>query len=132
MLPFDRLEAGRAGYKLALAIHEMTESFPRREWYGLAAQARRAAFSVPLNLSEGSAKRGVKEFRRYVDIVIGSLGELVIILRLSRDLGMISADKWKQLAALCETASKLTHRLAQALDRRRVSKPTRPSDRPTV
>ena len=131
MLPFDRLEAGRAGYRLAPAVHEVTEAFPKREWYGLAAQARRAACSVPLNLSEGSAKRGVREFRRYVDIAIGSLAELVIILRLARDRGMISENDSKHLATLCDDASKLTHRLAQALDRRR-ARSSQPSNRLTV
>ena len=119
MLPFDRLEAGKAGYALALAVYDATEKFPKREWYGLASQGRRAAFSIPLNLAEGSAKRGVAEFRRFVDIAIGSLSELVIVLRLSRDRGMISDEQWNDLRKLMDDAGKLTHRLAQGLDRRR-------------
>src|SRR5881394_3096158 len=104
MMAFDRLEAGRASYALALQVYDLTERFPKREWFGLAAQARRAAISVPLNLAEGSAKRGHREFRRYVDIAIGSLAELVIALRLSRDRGMMSTDSWKELSTLCDTA----------------------------
>src|SRR6266498_2311054 len=115
MMAFDRLEAGKAAYALALAVYRATERFPRREWYGLAAQARRAAFSVPANLAEGSAKRGAREFRRYVDIAIGSLSELAIAMRLARDLKMLSETESDPLVALREEASKLTWRLAQAL-----------------
>ena len=118
MLPFDRLEAGRIAYALTLAVYEATEDFPKREWYSLAAQARRAAFSIPLNLSEGSAKRGAREFRRYVDIAIGSLAELIIALRLSHDRKFLKEEQWGRLKKLSDSAGKLMHRLAQALDRR--------------
>ena len=118
MMAFDRLEAGKASYVLALAVFRATESFPKREWYGLASQARRAAFSAPLNLAEGSAKRGAREFRRYVDIAFGSLSELRITLRLARDLQILKQKDWEVLALQADDACKLTWRLAQSLDRR--------------
>jgi four helix bundle protein len=130
MMPFDRLDAGKAGYALALAVYDATETFPKREWYGLAAQARRAAFSVPLNLAEGSAKRGAREFRRFVDIAIGSLSELEIALRLSRDRRMLTGAQWNELQKLSSMASKLTYRLSQALGRR--SRQHQPSSRLAV
>src|SRR6185503_17947498 len=119
MMAVDRLDAGRGAYKLAVEVYRVTEKFPKREWYGLGSQTRRAAFSVPLNLAEGSAKRGVAEFRRYVDIAIGSLDELRIALRVSKDLGMLSAHDWVRIETLAETTSKTVWRLAKALDRRK-------------
>ena len=129
MLPFDRLHAGKASYALTLAVYDATEDFPKREWYALAAQIRRCAVSIVLNLSEGSAKRGPREFRRYVDIAIGSLGELVIALRLSRDREFLTVEQWTRLSELSDDTGRLMHRLAQALDRRQIA---RPSNRLTV
>ena len=119
MMAFDRLEAGKASYALALAIYDATEGFPKREWYGLAAQLRRAGCSVVLNLAEGSAKRGTREFRRFVDIALGSVAEVEIALRLARDRKMLSVQSWSTVMTRVNSTSKLTYRLAQALDRRK-------------
>ena len=119
MMPFDRLRAGQAGYALALAVYDVTESFPKREWYGLGAQARRAAFSIPLNLAEGSARRGASEFRRFADIAIGSLSELRIALRIARDRELLSKAQLDGLQELLDSSGKLLYRLVQALERRR-------------
>jgi four helix bundle protein len=118
MMPFDRLEAGKAAYGLALAVYDATEGFPKREWYGLGSQARRAAFSIPLNLAEGSARRGSAEFRRFADIGVGSLSELRIALRLSRDRGLLAQPDWERLEKQSESTSKLLYRLVQGLERR--------------
>src|SRR5262245_40658071 len=112
MMAFDRLEAGRATYALALAVYRVTENYPKREWYGLAAQALPAAFSAPLNRAEGAAKRWRREFRRFADIAIGSLAEVAIILRFSRDLAFLTEKQFVEVMALKETASRLTFRLA--------------------
>src|SRR5437016_5142474 len=85
MQPFERLEAWKVSHELALAVYRATESFPRQELYGLTSQARRAALSIPTNVVEGSAKRGPAEFRRFLDISLGSLAELAYLLIFARD-----------------------------------------------
>jgi four helix bundle protein len=97
MAPYERLVAWQVAHKLALETYRVTSSFPKHELYGLTAQTRRAAFSVALNIAEGSAKRGPREFRRYLDISLGSLSELTCEFMLARDLGFLSPDAWKQL-----------------------------------
>ena len=73
--PYRRFVAWQRCHELALAIYRATEHFPSAERFGLAAQARRAAFSAAANIVEGSAKRGSAEFARYLDMSIGSLNE---------------------------------------------------------
>ncbi|MGH7674750.1 MAG: four helix bundle protein [Gemmatimonadales bacterium] len=121
-MPYERLEAWQACYALALAVYRVTKRFPREELYGLTAQARRAAFSGPANVAEGSAKRGSREFARYLDIANGSLAELSCTLRLSRDLGHLSADEWSEVEGLRETAGRLTWGLYASM--RRADRPT--------
>ena len=67
MMPYERLEAWQSCHALCLETYHVTASFPKSELCGLTSQMRRAAFSAPANLAEGSAKRGAREFRRYID-----------------------------------------------------------------
>lgn len=89
MKPYERLEAWRQAHRLALVAYEATERFPRNELFGLTSQIRRAALSVPTNIAEGSAKRGRREFGRYLDIALGSLAELSYLLLFARDRGLL-------------------------------------------
>src|SRR6266571_3748784 len=100
MMPYERFQAWQACDALALAVYHVTRSFPRSELYGITSQARRAAFSAAANIAEGSAKRGPREFRRFLDIAIGSLAELAFTLRLSKDLGFMPDADWQQLDEL--------------------------------
>jgi len=53
--------------------------------------------SVVANLVEGSAKRGVREFRCFLDISIGSLAELSVAFRLARDLSYLDQGAWSTI-----------------------------------
>ena len=115
MLPYERLEAWKVCYALVIRTYELTASFPKHELYGLTSQARRAAFSAAANIAEGSAKRGSREFRRYLDISLGSLAELAFILRLARDLGYVSDQAWRGIDELRRRAGFLTWRLYRSV-----------------
>jgi four helix bundle protein len=103
-MPFERLSAWQASHRLALEVYRATRAWPREEIYGLTSQARRAAVSVAANIAEGAAKRGRKEFGRFLDVALGSLSELTCLLRLSLDLGFMSLDDWQTVETIrCET-----------------------------
>ncbi len=55
--------------------------------FGLTAQMRRAAISVVSNIAEGAARGSDPEFRRFLDIAMGSAGELQAQLDISQRLG---------------------------------------------
>jgi four helix bundle protein len=79
--------------------------------FGLSAQARRASTSVPINIAEGAAKRGRKEFVRYLDIALGSLAEVEIILRFARDLEFITPTEVASLETLRKEAARQVWKL---------------------
>ena len=106
MQPYERFEAWNAAHALALAIYRETKHWPVEERYGLCAQIRKAAFSVPANIVEGRAKLGRKEFRRFLDISWGSLAEVEYTLRLAHDLGYLAADRLKEFEELRTKAAK--------------------------
>jgi len=115
MLAYERLHAWKLCHELVLAVYAATMSFPKHELYGLTSQARRAAFSAAVNLAEGAAKRGSLEFRRYIDISIGSLAELAYTMRLAKDLGLLSSQEWDRVDDLRRRAGFTTWRLYRAV-----------------
>ena len=104
-------------HRMALLTYKVTESWPPEERFGLTIQVRRAAISVPTNIAEGAAKRGRREFRRYLDISLGSLSELTYLLRFSRDWGLLTSESWLELEDLRDQAGKLTWQLYRTLAR---------------
>ncbi|HUU13476.1 MAG TPA: four helix bundle protein [Terriglobia bacterium] len=54
----------------------LTRVFPRDEKFGLVAQMRRAAISIPSNIAEGQARHTTKEFIQFLSHAEGSLAEL--------------------------------------------------------
>ena len=127
VMPYERFRAWQACDQLVLAVYRTTTGFPRHELYGLTSQARRAAFSAAANIAEGSAKQGRREFRRYLDIAMGSLSELSYTLQLSRKLGFLPDEEWREVDRLRCNASRLTWALYEAVRGKRS-----PSDRPTA
>jgi len=86
-------------YKLALAVSKSVRSFPAHEQYELAKQLRRAARSVPANVVEGWAKRSsAAEFKRYLQVAIGSCDECKSWLELAKDEEYLAADKFAELS----------------------------------
>jgi four helix bundle protein len=108
MKPYERFEAWREAHQLVLLVYRITRTFPKEELYGLTSQIRRAAFAVPANIAEGSAKKGAREFRRYLDISVGSLSELAYTFQLVKDLGLISHESWEKLDEQRERVGRLT------------------------
>jgi four helix bundle protein len=118
MMPYEKLTAWTVAHELALEIYAVTENWPRNELYGLTAQTRRAALSIPTNIAEGVAKSGPREFRRYLDVALGSSSELSYLLLFGRDRGMLSADRWEQLSTKRNRAGQLLWKLYRSIQHR--------------
>jgi len=118
MTPFERLEAWQLCHALVLAIYRLTSGWPVTERYGLVSQVRRAAISIPTNLAEGAAKRGPREFRRYIDISLGSLSELTDLLRRAHDLGYIRSEEFERIEQMRDRAGQVTWGLYRAISRK--------------
>ena len=75
--------------ELAVLVYQMTAGFPREELYGLTAQIRRAAISVPSNIVEGCARDSQPDYLRFLTVAFGSLRELHYQIDLSKRLGFL-------------------------------------------
>ena len=70
------LDVWKKGMELVERVYSMSRAFPDSERFGLTSQIRRAAVSIPSNISEGAARKSDKELLQFLSIAIGSLAEL--------------------------------------------------------
>jgi four helix bundle protein len=54
MMAYEKFQAWQAAHQLALLVYQVTDQWPIEERYQLTSQVRRAALSVPTNISEGA------------------------------------------------------------------------------
>jgi four helix bundle protein len=90
--PHYRLEAGKEAMASVKSVYEVSRHFPAAERYGLTAQVRRSAVSVPSNIAEGAARSGSREFAQFLNISRGSLSELETQLLIALELGYLERN----------------------------------------
>jgi four helix bundle protein len=100
MAPYRSLKAWQHAQRLAIECAKSARAFPDYEQLALADQLRRACYSVVLNIAEGSAKRGSREYRRYLDSANGSLAEV------ETALGIAQPAEFGRLEALATETGK--------------------------
>ncbi len=97
MRDFRRLQVWEKAHQLTLAVYQLTAGFPRDEVFGLTSQIRRASSSIPANIAEGCGREGDAEFKRFLQIAMGSASELEYHLLLAHDLGYIDHENYSRL-----------------------------------
>lgn len=98
MRDYKKLEVWRRAHELTLYVYQrVLPSFPKEETYHLAAQAKRAAYSIPLNIAEGCGKNSGKDFASFLDISLGSAHELEYCCLLAKDLSYLPAETFKEV-----------------------------------
>ena len=98
MKDYHDLEVWRRSHELVLDIYRISNLFPDDERFGLIAQLRRSAASIPANLAEGCGRRSDTELARFVEIAHGSASETEYHLLLARDLDYIDNSRHRPVA----------------------------------
>ena len=107
MRDYRKLLAFNLADKLVIKVYEATTDFPKNEVFGLTAQIRRAAVSVPSNIVEGCARSSEKDYVRFLEIAFGSLHELKYQMSLANRLGYLEKKKWDEINSDCEETAKV-------------------------
>lgn len=113
--PHKRLLAWQKSMNLVVMLYELTKSFPQEEIYGSTSQIRRAAVSVPSNISEGAAGRSTDQFRNFPGIAIGSLNEVSTQLEIAHRIGYTNVAAYDEAQSLIDECLALTYGLKKKL-----------------
>jgi four helix bundle protein len=111
------MDVFKLSHSLTLEIYKLTEKFPPEERFGLCAQMRRSAYSIPVNIVEGASRLGAKEYRQFVGIARGSSAEIGYQLLLSKDLGYLSEQDYGSLKERYDRVAKMLTGLLKTLKR---------------
>lgn len=113
---YKDLAVWQKGIALAKLVYQLTKNFPSEEKFGLLAQMRRAAVSIPSNIAEGQARHTTGEFIQFISHAEGSVAELdtqlilSIELKFCRDVGAEAA--FELIAELRRMLNVLRRKLA--------------------
>src|ERR1051326_504912 len=113
---FKELIVWQKAMDLVVAVYQITQRFPREEIYGLTAQTRRSAVSVPSNIAEGQGRRTTRDFINFLSISDGSLCELKTQLHIAMRLGYVMEQEASPLLNTADEAHRLLHGLINSLE----------------
>jgi len=110
-----KLKAFQLADQLVLNVYKATKNFPNEEKFGLVAQMRSAALSIPSNIVEGCARNTEKDYLRFLDIAHGSARELEYQISVARRLGLMNSDTGSPLEQSSIEVSKVINGLIKSL-----------------
>src|SRR5919199_3963951 len=87
--------------------YRCSRSLPADERFGLVAQIRRAAVSVPANIAEGHGRHHRDDYRQFLSIARGSLMELETHLIICETLGFIPAQQLSSARVLATEVGRM-------------------------
>ena len=84
MRNFKELKIWQKGFQIAINSYKITSAFPANERFSLTSQINRAAVSIASNVAGGSSRSSDKEYKHYIEILLGSCFELETQLMIAK------------------------------------------------
>ena len=104
---FKDLKVWQKGVDLVELIYKVTKKFPKEEMYGLSAQLRRAAVSVPSNIAEGFGRYHNKEYKQFLHVALGSCAEIVTQMIIAERLRFVEKSVSEQILSQADEISRM-------------------------
>jgi four helix bundle protein len=111
MRDFKKLEIWNNGIELVKQVYKLSSSFPSEERFGLTSQITRAVVSIPSNIAEGCSRNSEIEFKRFLEIAIGSLFEVQTQLIIARELNFLEESDSSEIEILLEKEARMINSL---------------------
>lgn len=115
---FKDLIVWQKAYALVLKLYKVTKHFPAEEKFGIISQIRRASIAIPSNIAEGYGRQYLKQYIQFLYIAYGSGAELETQLMLSKDLGFLDEEKYKELIEKYYEVERMLMALIKSLEKK--------------
>ena len=111
MRNFRKFEIWKLGIEIVKEVYSISLLLPKEEKFGLKSQITRAAVSIPSNIAEGCSRSSDIEFKRFLEIAIGSLFELETQFVIIQELHFIDTYKINAIIKLLNKEGKMINAL---------------------
>jgi four helix bundle protein len=98
-------------------VYRVSASFTADERFGLTAQVRRAAVSIPSNVAEGYGRSTKADYIRFIDIAKGSANEVETQLRIAQRLRFVKVQNSERALAMAVEVQRILRGLGDGLRR---------------
>jgi len=112
---FEELRAWQRAHELAMFIYRLTKKDSFARDFSLKDQIQRSSISVMSNIAEGFERYSPSEFRQFLSIARGSVGEVRSQLYLAKSLGHLTSEEFEQAYNLCREVGNLIGGLRKSL-----------------
>lgn len=116
MRDFRKYEVWRLSHEITLETYSTSKNFPSSEKYGITSQLRRAAVSIPTNISEGCGRNTDNEFVRFIHIALGSSHEVEYLIQLAFDLKFFDKETYENLDQKINTIKRKLFQLEKKIN----------------
>jgi len=113
---FRDLDVWKKGIEIVKDTYKTTESFPKRELYGLVSQMQRCSISIPSNIAEGFNRFHNKEYKQFLYIALGSCAELETQIEITVELKYIDEQRKTYLLEKLDHESRMLRNLIKKLN----------------
>ncbi|SES78719.1 four helix bundle protein [Hymenobacter actinosclerus] len=100
MRHFQQLLVWQKGMNIVAGVYAVARQLPKEELFGLRSQLTRAAVSIPSNIAEGSSRGSARDYKRFLEIALGSTFEVETQLLITERIGLVSLDELTPLLSI--------------------------------
>ena len=101
---------------LVVAIYDVTDNFPKTEIYGLTAQMRRSAVSMPSNVAEGRRRGSKKDYHHFLVVAYASGAELETQVEIAKRLPFGKNLNYTKVDGLLNEVMRMLNKMTNELN----------------
>jgi four helix bundle protein len=117
MRNFKELLIWQESMKIVKEVYQLTKRLPTEERFGVATQMQRAAVSISSNIAEGCSRKSQKDYRRILEIALGSAFELETQLLVTVEVGYLKKDELDHVIQLINKEQKMPNSFIKTVEK---------------
>ena len=116
MRNFQQLLIWQKRMDLVAAVYALARQLPKEELFGLRSQLTRAAVSIPSNVAEGSSRASEKDYKRFIEIALGSAFEVETQLLILERVALLAPGSTENALVLIREEQMMLQAFMRRLD----------------